>query len=323
MNPLSGMFGLAVMLRNMAYDRGWKQRRRLGHAVVSVGNLRVGGPGKTPFVIALGRLLQQQQVAFDVLSRGYGRVSSRTLLVDARGEVGDFGDEPLLLAQKLEVPVVVGARRFAAGEYAERLFAEARPAHGEWLHLLDDGFQHRALARDFDIVLLAPEDLTDQLLPLGRMREPLRALHRADVIAVPAEMDVSSLGRFEKEIWRFRRKLRVPQGAPRLAVAVAGIARPQRFFDDLRAAGVEVVREERFADHHRFTQSDVAGLLARRRQCGAEGFITTEKDALRLRGFWQDLQPVIAAGLEFDLADGAARVREMLAVVAARRAGTP
>src|SRR6478752_9039675 len=149
MNPLSSIFGAGVRARNALYDRGLARSQRLSGPVVSIGNLSVGGSGKTPFVLLLGELLKARGLKFDILSRGYGRKTQGVLLVDPGGAPHDFGDEPVLMARRLNVPVVVGESRYAAGVFAENKF-------GSQLHLLDDGFQHRALARDFDIVLVTP-----------------------------------------------------------------------------------------------------------------------------------------------------------------------
>src|SRR3954451_16273926 len=169
MNPLSTLFGVGVRTRNALYDRGLARSKRLSAPVISIGNLSVGGSGKTPFVLLLGELFKARGLKFDILSRGYGRTTQGVLLVDPAGSSHEFGDEPLLMARRLNVAVIVGESRYAAGVFAERKF-------GPQLHLLDDGFQHRALARDFDIVLLTPDDSRDCLLPAGRLREPLSAL---------------------------------------------------------------------------------------------------------------------------------------------------
>ena len=158
MNLLSSIFGAGVQLRNTLYNKGVLRSRGLTGSVVSVGNLSVGGSGKTPFVLLLGELLQARGVKFDILSRGYGRKTKGVMLVDPAGTSYDFGDEPLLMARRLGVPVIVGEDRYDAGLYAEKTF-------GPQLHLLDDGFQHRSLARDFDIVLVTREDARDHLLP--------------------------------------------------------------------------------------------------------------------------------------------------------------
>ena len=166
MNPLSAVFGAGVAIRNALYDRHVFQVKKLARPVVSIGNISVGGSGKTPFVIALGQLLAERGIAFDVLSRGYGRTSTEIAVVDPNGSPAQFGDEPLLIARKLQAPVIVGADRYQAGLLAEQKF-------GSKLHLLDDGFQHRRLHRDFDIVLLPAEDQAGSLLPTGRLREPI------------------------------------------------------------------------------------------------------------------------------------------------------
>src|SRR6202047_3182957 len=176
-NPLEAIYGAVVGARNAFYDRGWLRARTLQGSVVSVGNLSAGGSGKTPFVILLGELLKQRGIKFDVLSRGYGRKTRGVLQVDPGGLSRDFGDEPLLIARRLQVPVVVGEDRYKAGRFAEARF-------GPQIHLLDDGFQHRGLARHFDIVLVTPEDARDRLLPGGRLREPLGSLRRADAVVL-------------------------------------------------------------------------------------------------------------------------------------------
>ena len=145
MNPLTGIYRVASTLRTSLFDRGVLAIRRLERPVVSVGILSVGGAGKTPFVIALGELLKTRGVRFDVFVPGYGRKTRGVLVVEPDGCVADFGDEPLLIARRLNVPVVVGESRYEAGRVAETKFASQ-------VHILDDGFQHRSLARDFDIV---------------------------------------------------------------------------------------------------------------------------------------------------------------------------
>ena len=163
MNVLASLYGAGVRARNHLYDRGTLPARRLAGPVISIGNLTVGGAGKTPFVIMLGEMLKTRGIAFDVLSRGYGRRTRGVAMVDPEGSAADFGDEPLLIAMRLGAPVVVGEDRYGAGQAAEKKL-------GARLHLLDDGFQHRALARDLDIVLVSHSDVHDQLLPAGRLR---------------------------------------------------------------------------------------------------------------------------------------------------------
>jgi tetraacyldisaccharide 4'-kinase len=314
-NPLSAilstMYGGVVGARNVLYDRRWLRSRSLQGPVISVGNLSVGGSGKTPFVILLGELLKARGVKFDVLSRGYGRTTRGVLLVDLRGLPRDFGDEPLLIARRLQAPVVVGEDRYEAGRFAEAQF-------GPQIHLLDDGFQHRGLTRDFDIVLVTPEDARDRLLPGGRLREPLRSLQRADAVVLTSGASAESFPVAGKMIWRVRRGIN-PQNVPPRPVAFCGIARPQNFLLQLRAAGIDPVAEAFFRDHHAYTEKDVNDLLQLRRQSEAGGFVTTEKDAVNLGGYLAALASLAVVPVKMELADAANAVDTMLRVIEERR----
>ncbi|HET8887814.1 MAG TPA: tetraacyldisaccharide 4'-kinase [Candidatus Angelobacter sp.] len=292
MNPVSAVFGAAIAIRNALYDRRVFKVHKLARPVVSIGNISVGGSGKTPFVIALGELLQQRGIEFDVLSRGYGRNSADIAVVDPDGTPQQFGDEPLLIARKLRVPVIVGADRYQAGLLAEKQFPGK-------LHLLDDGFQHRRLHRDFDIVLLPMEDQRGTLLPMGRLREPLSALERADAVVLPDSAETPLPPFHAKSVWLARRQVEI--AADGRLVAFCGIARPQQFFDALKAAHQEIAGTLTFGDHHRYKQSDIDRLLALKKKTGAAGFVTTEKDAINLRTLSAQLQPMRTATLRIDL----------------------
>ncbi len=239
-NPVAGVYGAVVAARNRSYDHGWLRSRSLSGAVISVGNVSAGGSGKTPFVILLGGLLKARGIRFDVLSRGYGRKTHGVLLVDPGGLPGDFGDEPLLIARRLQVPVVVGEDRYEAGRFAESRF-------GAQVHLLDDGFQHRGLARAFDIVLVTLEDARDRLLPAGRLREPLRSLQRADAVVLTGGASAEPFPLQGKIVWRVRRGI-VAEKLPSRPVIFSGIARPQNFLLQLRTAGVDPAAEAFFRD---------------------------------------------------------------------------
>jgi len=279
--------------------------------VISVGNLSVGGSGKTPFVVLLGGLLKSRGIKFDVLSRGYGRQSRGVALVDPSGAARDFGDEPLLIARQLEVPVIVGEERYAAG-----LTAEAR--FGPQLHLLDDGFQHRALARDFDIVLVTPEDARDRLLPAGRLREPLQSLRRADAMVLTSGASPDHFPLKDKLVWRVRRGIS-PKNVPARPVVFCGIARPRNFQLQLRTAGIEAAAEAFYGDHHSYTERDIRDLLTLREKSEADGFVTTEKDAVNLGGFLAALQPLSVVPVKMELLDAAGAVDTMLRRIAERR----
>jgi tetraacyldisaccharide 4'-kinase len=307
---LSVVFGAGVRARNALYDRGTLRARRLRGPTISVGNLSVGGAGKTPFVILLGQLLQARGIAFDVLSRGYGRASRGVATVDPNGSPREFGDEPLLIARHLNVPVVVAEDRYAAGSAAEQKF-------GPQMHLLDDGFQHRALARDFDIVLVTRDDLQDKLLPAGRMREPLAALRRADAVVLSSAVKAEDLPLQKQLVWRTRRDI-VLCDPPATPVAFCAIARPKQFFLQLRFAGCEPAAEAAFRDHHTYTESDIRDLVELRERCQAGGFVTTEKDAINLGELASQLQPLVVVPVKLELVDAAAAVGHMLAVIAER-----
>jgi tetraacyldisaccharide 4'-kinase len=271
--------------------------------VVSVGNLAVGGSGKTPFVIALGELLKARGIRFDVLARGYRRKTRGVLVVGTGGNAADFGDEPLLIARRLGVPVIVGESRYDAGRVAEQTFDPQ-------LHILDDGFQHRSLARDFDIVLMTERDFEDRLLPSGRLREPISSLQRADAIVLPQDfsgksfsvhdLTIESFARQGKLIWRMKREFTAP-AAPTAPIVFCGIARPQQFFAQVRAAGILPAAEVEFRDHHAYNRSDIERLLAMRGKLGAGGFLTTEKDAVNLGSVQENLKPLTVAALSLTL----------------------
>ncbi len=293
MNPLTEIYGAATALRNRMYDRGTLGARALEKPVVSIGNLSVGGSGKTPFVIALGQLLKERGVSFDVLSRGYRRKTTGILVVDPKGTAAEFGDEPLLITRKLAVPVVIGESRYRAGLLAEKMFQSK-------LHVLDDGFQHRSLARSLDIVLMTDSDFRDRLLPSGRLREPLSSLGRADAVVLPDDISANHPALRGKLVWRIARKLIIPD-LPKSPVVFCGIARPEQFFSQVRAAGISPAAELKFPDHHCYEPRDIHNLRAARRDLPGDGFVTTEKDAINLASNCRILDRLVVAVLEIQL----------------------
>jgi tetraacyldisaccharide 4'-kinase len=332
-DPLGWLFGQIVRVRNARYDMGRAEIRRLRLPVISVGNISVGGSGKTPFVQTLGRWLNLQGIAFDILSRGYGRISQGVLQVDTgsasgtgqqtalrsatpgqetelrspklAGEAALYGDEPLLLARTLQAPVFVGEDRYEAGLAAEAFAARsARPAR---VHILDDGFQHRRLHRDFDLVLMGHGDLRGGLLPFGRLREPLSSLARANAVAAPEEL-AALLS--EPNIWHIRRRLVLHEPAPTRPLAFCGLARPRQFWQALGDIGIYPVGTYAFGDHHRYTAKDVALLQRLARQHEANGFLTTEKDLVKLDG--AGLAPITAPALMIEVENANARFTGML-----------
>jgi tetraacyldisaccharide 4'-kinase len=305
LNPLSRVYGRVALLRRAWYERRPDRRRRLSRPVISVGNLAVGGSGKTPIVAALAQLLLEQGERPAILSRGYGRrqaddgvvvvSNGAQVLVDA--EVS--GDEPQMLARSLPgVTVLVAPDRYLAGTLAERRF-------GCTVHLLDDGFQHVQLARTVDLLAVSREDLQERVLPAGRLREPLDAAAGADALLVSGdEEDARAIeaALHPRALFRvvpgFQQPRRLqPSGEPvhtngnRRAVAVAAIARPGRFFAALRTQGWDVTREITFRDHHWFTAKDLKKIAGAAADTGAPLVITTEKDAMRLAGGPDKVRP--------------------------------
>jgi tetraacyldisaccharide 4'-kinase len=321
----------------------------LGWPVVSVGSLSAGGAGKTPVVIALASLLKERGWGVDVLSRGYGRDGRGVERVVAGDDAARrFGDEPVLIAERAGVGVWVGADRFAAGTMAEAFVSEEQEAgssaalrddnqkskgKGDRLHLLDDGFQHRQLGRAVDVVLVTEEDLEDVLIPAGNLREALGALGRADVVVVREDevegvaKRVWPLMREGAQMWVVRRRLVFPAplfvfGAGLRPVAFCGLARPEGFAAMLMEAGCGLVETVAFQDHHRYTMADIERVVEVAKGLNATGFVTTEKDAVKIsaamRARLEAVGRFMVVGLEAEFDDGAAVVR----AIELRLAGT-
>ncbi len=307
--PLVPVYGAGLALGDALRAAGLRRPRRLGWPVISVGSLSAGGAGKTPVCIALARLLTDRGWKVDVLSRGYGRSGFGVERVDPGrpNAAHQFGDEPVLLAERTGVPVWVGANRSAAGRAAEseaakgpltplatRAGEEEEPAQKPvFAHILDDGFQHRSLAREFELVLVTEADLHDTMLPAGNLREPLTALRRADALAVreeeleAVEERLRMLGATDIPLWTVRRALRFPAplgvfGAGLRPLAFCALARPENFAAMLTGAGCGIIDTVVFNDHHRYGEPDAGMLIRMAREMAASGLVTTEKDAVKL-----------------------------------------
>lgn len=312
--PLIPLYAAGIALRELCLERGWEPVRRLRDPVISIGNLSTGGSGKTPLSIALARLLTARGFYVDVLSRGYGRRSRAPMRVDPNGFADQYGDEPLLIAHRTRVPVYVAAERYEAGKLAE---AEGKADQAPRVHIVDDGFQHRQLARDIDVLLVRQSDLHDSLLPGGDLREPLNSFDRASVIVVSddepevekfftAKMPIGTNSEgapWSGPIWHTRRRMEIPQIVGPVA-AFCGIARPEQFFAGLRAAGMALAFHRAFADHHHYSARDIAEIVSTARSAHAVAVITTEKDKVRLGrlAFPSDL-PLKVAGLTLEIED--------------------
>ena len=294
-HTLSAVYGAATAWRRAWYARHPERQHRLARPVISVGNLRVGGTGKTPIVEHLARLLIAHGERPAILTRGYGRRTAAagvTVVSDGMhvlAGVDAAGDEPLMLARAVPgVIVAVGADRFLSGCLAERRL-------GATVHILDDGFQHFALARDVDLLVTGEDDLHDQPLPAGRLREPIAAARYADAAIVDAGYlpAAERVGRAlaVAQVFRGTRVLgppRMVQSGDTVVVpessrvfATAAIARPERFFSDVVAAGWQLVGTMPFRDHHRFTRRDVERIAGAAKSAAASIILTTDKDAVR------------------------------------------
>lgn len=320
MNPLSFLYGRTVQARASLYASGTLRQHRLAAPVISVGNLTFGGTGKTPFVEFLARRLRFEGYRPAILSRGYGR-RSRGVVVVSRGEgplvtaeIG--GDEPVALAGRLPgVAVVVGERRVAAARAAAQLDAD--------LFLLDDGFQHLALARDVNLLLLDARDPFGggKLPPGGRLREPLSAMERADAVVFtriargePNEHTLRQVARLHPELPIFHAQIR-PDGlrdeagspvdagevARRRCVAVSGVAEPRRFAAALLELDLSPEETFVFADHHRYTDGDLKRIRKAADLTGASMLVTTEKDAVKLA--LRISLPIVTVRLEVEIAE--------------------
>lgn len=319
LRPLVPVYGGVIAAKGWLLEHGVLSQRRLGHPVISVGSLSAGGAGKTPVVAMLAELLIGRGYEVRILTRGYGRRSRTVQRVEPGGAASQFGDEPLMLARCLpEAAVWVGRDRYSAGMLSER----DETAGTKVVYLLDDGFQHRKLARDVDVVLLTRRELEDALLPEGNLREPLKAIGRADVIVLREEDGFAGGISGKAATWFVRRELHFAEGEgrPLRPVAFCGLARPEGFFAMLAGAGVSVAGARAFRDHHGYSSGDIEGLVRLARECGADGFVTTEKDAVKLTGEMMEglgsVGRVAVAELSLELAEEESCIERLLDLIA-------
>lgn len=331
---LAAGYGAMVALRRHLYATGRLMRYRLPSRVLSVGNITVGGTGKTPMIVLLARKLTQLGWKVVVLSRGYGGSASRTGAVVSDGErlLADAvraGDEPVLIAMSCPgVPVVVGRSRSTSGNMAWERF---RP---DWM-LLDDGFQHLALHRDVDVVLLDGERPfgNGRLLPRGTLREPIDALRVADAIVMTrsegrmsSNRRLSAMG-FQQPVFHSRHVpvLRCMVGASkpmdadmirdcirhptsdaslvgRRVLRFSGIADNSRVDRSIDALGGRVVHAVNFTDHHDFTADQLNDIVREAERHGADMLVTTEKDAVRMIGRFRFGLPLGILGVDIEMA---------------------
>ena len=302
------LYGKIIELRNALYDKGVFETHDLGARVISVGNITTGGTGKTPLVAYIAEVLAARGEKVCILTRGYGRAEKkqRVLVSDGEQVLADAatgGDEPVELAHKLlgKAIVIADADRVSAAEWALRKF-------GVTVFVLDDGFQHRKAKRDLDIVCIDATNPCDggKMLPLGRLREPLAGLARADCIIITRSDLVDDITELRARLtkWNsdavmfeaknvisaitpieeFHAKTQRSQSKSmsQRAFAFCGVGNPESFFEQLKRAGVEPVATQSYADHHFYSQADVSEIEASAKSYGSEVLLTTAKDAVKI-----------------------------------------
>lgn len=331
---LHRLYGQIARARRDWYERRAGAQRHLARPVISVGNLSVGGTGKTPLVAALAAWLVAEGERPAILSRGYARrdrTPEPTVVSDGRRILADVfaaGDEPLMLARAVpQARVIVGADRVASGRHAEA-------ALDATVHLLDDGFQHVQLARDLDIVVTTAGELgTDHVLPKGRLREPIDTLSRAAVLVVVGADDpaaAAEAARFGVPLGvaatrRLGAPVAVSGGTPppgARVVALAGIGAPSQFVTALAAQGWQVMATRPFADHHWYSAADLAGVARLVDAHAAWGVLTTDKDAVRLEPLGPLPCAVARVPMTLEVPRWTALTGQVRAALAAGRAAT-
>jgi tetraacyldisaccharide 4'-kinase len=325
------LYELVVRLRVAAYETEYRKPKRLDATVIGVGNITLGGTGKTPMVAYIARYVKSEDHSVAILTRGYGRTSSGMRVLNtepdsihnaqAHNSYGEFGDEPLMLARALpDIPIVINKDRYEGGRWAI-------DALGAEVLVLDDAYQHLALSRDLNILLI---DATDpfggfEMVPFGRLREPLYAIKRADLVIVtradkPFDQDQTNaiikhfcgnkvpVMHAYASITRLRHietteMYETNQFTGWNAAVMCGIGNPQAFADDILQVGINIVSENFFPDHHAFTEQDLDRVTQAAQDAGADLIITTEKDAVRLEELKHGAVPVYAAQLEIQSED--------------------
>lgn len=328
-------YSVIVRFRRTAYQRGWFFQYRLPKPVISVGNITMGGTGKTPLVMWLASRLHEQGTRVAILSRGYGRQGSVVNMMVSDGtsvkaEWRSVGDEAMLMAQKCPWAIVaVGNDRYRLGCWVlEQAACDC--------FLLDDGFQHLSLYRDVDILIFDATDIEGLkgVLPAGRMREPLSAAQWATTIVFSRTESVSSIESLQTRIEQCIKKAIVPlhmETAPRCLthiatgmtksidsfknkslVLVSGIGNPSSFRSSVISCGLNVGDEIRYPDHFPYSQKDVEEIRLQMKRSGTDLVITTEKDALKLREFLTRDDPMWALEVQVTMTQGEEQIGECL-----------
>jgi tetraacyldisaccharide 4'-kinase len=349
--PVSALYGAAVRARAWTYRRGLRRPENLKGAVVSIGNLTVGGTGKTPMVLEIARHWLREGKQVGILTRGYrgflrGGSGKTGIVRPADASRAKLGDEPRLLLRRLSEEAGAGDRLFlgigknraAAGRALERLGAE-------WL-VLDDGFQHLELARDVNVVMV---DATQpfgggHLLPAGRLREPKTALARADLLVITrskrapaveavlrrfssaticyAETELEGICTFSGSVDTGAEVRSELSAEGRRYFAFCGIGNASAFFEDCARWGLKVTGHKAFADHHDYSAAEVRALRTRAQSSGANALLCTEKDSFNLPPEFAGSDEIFFARIRLRLSDDAGFWRALESRIAQNRQGS-
>lgn len=293
----SYIYGFIIKIRNLLYDNNSIKTINCKTPVISIGNISVGGTGKTPFTISLGHILTDNQIKFAVVGKGYKRKSKGEVIVSNGKELlanaKTAGDEMLLIAQSLSTPVITNEYKYLAALKADNLFNID-------CILVDDGFQHRKLHRDLNIVIIDDDTLKENyLLPAGRLREPFNSLNRADVIVlkdIHSEKTIRISHYFQNKIlitgktiagkpYNLITKDLVKNYKDTEFIALSGIAKPQNFITLLKNLQVNIKKSISFEDHHNYTKQNISMILNSCNELSIKTIAVTEKDAVKLLEF--------------------------------------
>lgn len=293
--PLSWLFALITSCRRLAYKAGLLPSTALPVPVIVVGNINMGGSGKTPVVMWLVEQLKNNGYTPGVISRGYGASNEQATSVDENSLASQIGDEPLLIARRTGSPVWVGRRRVDVGQ----ALLKAHPACD--VIISDDGLQHYRLQRDVEIAVVDSESTTAQrLLPAGPLREPTSRLHTVDFMIsngvqnIAKAFEMQLCGETFYNLTNSKQTVTVDYFAGKQVKALAGIGKPERFFNSLTRLGVDA-EGIAFDDHHAFTIDDLTGIAC-------DALIMTEKDAVKCQHFAQQHHWVLPVAAKMDAA---------------------
>lgn len=337
--PFCWLYRGIVFIRNYCYNVGIFKQKKLPCTVISVGNIVVGGTGKTPAVAAIAKLLQNKGLQITILLKGYKRSNKKEVLFVSDGEnhlssQEDSGDEADMLARILpKIPIVVGNKRYLTGQAALKRFDTD-------VLILDDGFQHRQLARDLDIITMDATQPygTGTLLPIGSLREPRAAIQRADIIIL-TRTDVVKTGikNLKDELNKlapntpilesvhrptslyplYNKGIHFPMSTDNITgkriLAVCGIGNPNAFLATIDKFGPEKVESLAFPDHHVYSDSDIQQIKHHMQQHKIEWIITTQKDEQKLVDLKTEL-PILVLAIELIITEGEAILEETLPI---------